>query len=147
MKLAGALIVAAICLPGCAIMPWPHMASATPRVRGTLNTDSKPVGAAALRVATGADGNPCAGKTAETSTNADGTFSVEPVREFRLLMVMMAHTFSPWSLCHKHGESWTVLVSGKEYSLVDTGPVGVQVAKCDLARSTDRRCQLTWEKE
>lgn len=128
-------------------MPWTHMANATPQIRGTLSIEGKPLGNVPLRLATGVEGNPCAGKSTETSTNTDGTFAVASIQEFRFLMVMMAHSFFPWSLCSKREGNWTALVVGKEYALVDSGPVGVQVVKCDLANSPDLQCQLTWEKE
>ena len=128
-------------------MPWPHMANATPELRGTLNNGGNAAANVPVRVATGDEGNACTGKISEASTKADGSFVVEPVREFRYFMVVMAHTFFPWSLCYKNAGEWVVLASEKEYSLVDSGPVGVQVAQCDLSGTTPKRCALKWQSE
>jgi hypothetical protein len=145
MKRALGIAIAAISVAGCSIMPWPHTANVTPKVRGTIERGGKPLANAQIRVATGAKDDVCAGASSESATGPDGAFAVEPVTEFRLLLVVMAHTFFPWSLCYRDGAKWTALSIKKEYALVDSGPVGLQVVRCDVSRIEGEQCQVKWQ--
>jgi len=148
MKLTFATIISAfVCISGCAITPWPHTANATPHVRGSIEDAGKPLPNALVRVATGTNEDPCAGKAVEATTGSDGVFEVEPVKELQLFLVMMAHAFIPWNLCYKDDGEWVLLTSVEEYALVDTGPVGVQVVRCDLRSTTNNRCEITWKED
>ena len=150
MKLLGALhsayctlrVLIVCTASGCAVIPWPHMANTTPKVRGSINSDGKPAVEMQVRVAAGNSGDPCAGQSVDAVTGQGGEFEVEPSREVRLLAVVMAHTVYPWSLCYRDGGRWIALVSEREYSLADTGPVGTMVARCELAAASVPRCEI-----
>lgn len=147
MKRALIALVVGVIASGCSVMPWPHSANVTPKVRGSIEHGGKPLPNIPVRVAAGAKDDVCAGRLAEASTGPDGLFVVEPATEFRFFVVVMAHTFFPWSFCYGDGRQWTALLTKKEYALVDSGPVGVQVVRCDLSRPMDQRCEVTWGKE
>ncbi len=142
MKRSLCLAVAACILSGCAVVPWPHMANTTPKVRGAIQSEGKPGAELQVRVAAGDAGDPCGGRGVESVTGRGGEFEIEPARELRLLMVVMAHTYYPWSLCRREGTRWVALVSEREYSLADTGPIGTKVARCELAAAAAPRCQV-----
>ena len=59
----------------------------------------------------------------------------------------MGHTFFPWNLCYRESDHWTVLATEKEYTLADSGPIGVQVVRCELDRRPNQKCQITWKEQ
>lgn len=140
LTIAGALI----CLSGCAVMPWPHTANVTPHVRGVLLDSGQPLQGAEIRVVAGAEEGLCLGRATEARTSADGSFEVESVKELRMFVVMMAHSSIPWSLCYRNRGNWVLLASEEEYTLADTGPIGVQVVQCDLNSGEVKKCDITW---
>lgn len=128
-------------------MPWPHAANVTPKVQGIITQAGRPLPDVSVRVASGVGDDPCAGKGGETKTRVDGSFEIEPVTEVRFLVVMMGHAFIPWNLCYRDEAAWTLLASEKEYSLVDTGPIGVQVVACDIGDAEKAVCDIEWKEE
>jgi len=111
-------------------------------VRGTIERAGEPLANAPVRVATGADDDACAGATSETATDSDGAFTAEPVTELRTAVVAKAFGFFPWSLCYRDGDKWTALLTRSEYALVDSGPTGLRVVRCDISRAIEEKCDL-----
>jgi len=111
-------------------------------VRGTIESAGKPLANAPVRVATGAEDDACAGSISETATDADGAFTAEPVTELRTAVVAKAFGFFPWGLCYRDGAKWTALSTRSEYALVDSGPTGLRLVRCDVSRVTGEKCEV-----
>ena len=134
-------------LTGCAILPWPHTANVTPKVKGLLMDAGDVISDVHVRIASGTEDDPCSGRIAESITDSTGRFLIEPVKEFQLVIRIMAHTFFPWNLCHKSNDQWYLLTTQMNYTLVDTGPLGVQVVSCDLGISGKDKCNVERQSE
>jgi hypothetical protein len=145
MKRALGAAVAVMAASACSITPWPHTANLTPTVRGTIESAGRPLANAPVRVATGAKDDACAGAISETATDPDGAFTAEPVTELRSVVVAKAYGFFPWSLCYRDGAKWTALSTRSEYALVDSGPTGSRVVRCDVSRAAAEKCEVRSE--
>jgi hypothetical protein len=126
----------------CSITPWPHTVNLTPMLRGTIGNAGKPLANAPVRLATGAEDDPCARAISGTATDPDGAFTAGPVTELRLTVVAKAFGFFPWSLCYRDGAKWTVLSTRSEYALVDSGPTGLRAVRCDVSRAAGEKCEV-----
>lgn len=98
-----ALVAAAVVLTGC--VPWPHHYLTAPRIEGTVSRAGKPVGGAHVRLAdlmTPSGTVAADAITQEAVTDAQGHFSLGPVRRFSWrshvpLVSVYEHT-APWGL-------------------------------------------------
>lgn len=148
MKVIRALVViGAVLLSGCGILPWPHKANTTPAVQGTLYDGDRPLVGSEVRIATGTEQDPCGGTTVDSRTEPDGAFSVPALTNVQLFSVPMAHSVFTWHLCYKEQSAWKWLSSAKRYTLVDTGPYGMETMHCNVARAGEDKCQVHRENE
>ena len=100
---AAALGVVVAGLAGC--VPWPHHYFTAPQIRGTVSRAGKPVAGAHVRLAdlmTASRTVSTAAITQEAVTDAQGHFSVGPIRRFSWqahvpLVSVYQHT-APWGL-------------------------------------------------
>jgi hypothetical protein len=130
IKVALVLVVIAT-LPACF---FPHRAYRTPVIHGTMSVGARPVSALPLRViAEPTTEASCTGTNLlETSTAADGRFQFCPMPDFQFFIHMMAHRTFRWNVCAKVNDEWTVVQRSSRYTLVDSGPYGIERIDCDV---------------
>lgn len=117
-------------LNGC--IPWPHMSNTTPEVKGVIFDSGKPVSGIKVRLVAREEGSDeCEGRKLEVISDSNGFVDESQIRHFNPVLMMMAHSFFEWSICAEIDENWVLLHSGKDYSLVDTGPISNISFKCD----------------
>jgi len=115
---------------GIAVVP--HMANLSPRVLGELSGASGPMAAAPVKVAVQTGGGTCGEPSATATSQANGRFAIEPIRELRWLVVVMAHRKFQWDLCVMRDGQWLLAKPHDDYTLVDTGPAWVAIVRCRL---------------
>lgn len=134
---AAALGVVVAGLAGC--VPWPHHYLTAPPIRGTVTRAGKPVAGAHVRLAdlmTASRTVSPAAITQEAVTDAQGHFSIGPIRRFSWrahvpLVSVYQHT-APWGLQLSTGDAtWQPgwLSDDSLYAEVSKLPL---TARCDL---------------
>jgi hypothetical protein len=134
---AAALGVVLAALAGC--VPWPHHYLTAPQIRGTVSRDGKPVAGAHVRLAdlmTVSRTVSPAALTQEAVTDAQGHFSVGPIRRFS----WQAHV--PLASVYQHNAPWGLQMSNggaawqpgwlSDYSLFAEVSKMPLTAQCDL---------------
>ncbi|WP_444901359.1 hypothetical protein ACJJIG_17470 [Microbulbifer sp. SSSA007] len=123
------IIVLALIMTGCVTMP--HYSNLTPEMTGEVKENGVPANNLPIHVISGNDSDHCEGKSAETTTNAQGEFYLAPLQQFNFTSVIMAHSFFPWSVCAKKDDTWFLLAKGESYALVDSGPMQKYQITCN----------------
>jgi hypothetical protein len=103
----------------------------TPLIYGEVQGQAQLAPSTRLRVVALPDSSPCEGNhSVEATTDAKGAFLLCPDPDFQWLVRVMAHRTFDWNVCILRDNVWTLVHTGSEYTLADTGPRGFVELNC-----------------
>lgn len=122
------LLCAAVGLQAC--VPWPSRVTVAPEIVGVVREAGRPLTGAAIYYAYGYPhgmGTDCTGIEVAATTDLEGRFSFEEVKEFRFFLTV-GDPIYPYIICVERAGQPVLLWSSQEMGYVLT-PVGLE---CEL---------------